>query len=149
MKRIYTVVFCMYSLFCLIQCSDDGEVVEGKVKGVNLVFTTNGVAKTIYARFIYSTALGRYQLLSQDVVEIKALHEITGEVIYVYALKTGIDLHAPNGKSEIKTGYYGYSSGCFYFGTLYVGENGESIFVPASGINSIANPPICPGGEWA
>ncbi len=134
MKRIYTVVFCVYSLFCLIQCSDDGEVVEGKVKGVNLVFTANGVAKTIYARFIYSTALGRYQLLSQDVVEIKALHEITGEVIYVYALKTEIDLH---------------SSGCFYFGTLYVGENGESIFVPASGINSIANPPICPGGEWA
>ncbi len=105
MKRIYTVVFCVYSLFCLIQCSDDSEVVEGKVKGVNLVFTTNGVAKTIYARFIYSTALGRYQLLSQNVVEIKALHEITGEVIYVYALKTGIDLHAPmvNQKSRPDT----------------------------------------------
>jgi hypothetical protein len=50
---------------------------------------------------------------------------------------------------EIKTGYYGYSGGCYYYGTLYVGDNGESIFVPATGTNAILNPPICPGGEWA
>lgn len=149
MRRIYTLMFCMCSLFSVIQCTDESGPIRSNVKTVKLVFTTNGISETVDAKFIYNTSLSRYQVLSDDIVEIAALHESTRETIYVYALRSAIEANAANGKSEIKTGYYGYSSGCFYFGTLYVGENGESIFVPASGINSIANPPICPGGEWA
>lgn len=148
MKRVCTLMVCMCLLFSVLQCSEEPELDQREVKAVRLVFTSDGISKTVDAKFVYNAALNRYQLLSEMLVEIEAIHEATREVIYVYALKSELEAGAPNGKSEIKTGYYGYTGGCFYFGTLYVGENGESIFVPASGINSIANPPICPGGEW-
>jgi hypothetical protein len=138
----------MCLLFSVLQCSEEPELGQREVKAVSLVFTSDGISKTVDAKFIYNAGLNRYQLLSEVLVEIEAIHESTREVIYVYALKSELEASVPHGKSEIMTGYYGYAGGCFYFGTLYVGENGESIFVPASGINSIANPQICPGGEW-
>lgn len=131
------------------RCSDDQEVKQTPApKTVALKFDVNGTEKIVNATAVYDESLKRIKLVSDEIVEIEAIHETTKQLIYVYALKAKQDGTGRTELYEIKTGYYGYSqqTGCYYYGTLYVGDNGQSIFVEASGINGILNSPICPGG---
>ena len=154
MKKSFKILFVLF--VCVIfttRCSDDQEVKQTPApKTVALKFDVNGTEKIVNATAIYDESLKRVKLVSDEIVEIEAIHDVTKKVIYVYTLKTlnnaGRTQLVPGG-GEIKTGYYGYSEGCFYYGTLITANDGSSAFIPASGINSIANPPICPGGQWA
>ena len=105
-------------------------------------FQVDGVDKIVTAKFVYDNSQKRYVIDSDLIEEIKAVDETTKKDVYVYSLKSKGEESA---RYEIKRGYYGYSgeTGCFYYGTLYVGDNGESIFVADKGIYAILNPPMC------
>jgi len=154
MNKLITLL----ALFCLViatSCQDDQP--EAKLPTdtqIALKFDVNGEAKTVVALRRYDGALGRFTLLSDEIVERVALDEKTKKVIYVYCLKETIE----NGRSQLvpsdqpgtkKTGYYGYSEGCYYYGTLWTANDGSEYFQIATGINSVLNPPLCPGGQWA
>lgn len=100
--------------------------------------------RIIAVKFEYDNYLGRYTTYNNEIGEIEAINEATKEITYVYYLKSE-SKELINARGSIKTGYYGYSasSGCYIWGTLYEGDNGQSIFVPASGINAALNPPLC------
>lgn len=151
MKNSFKILVLLF--VCVIfttRCSDDQEVKQApKPQTVALKFDVNGVEKIVNATMVYNESLKRVQLVSDEIIEIEAVHEVTKKVMYVYTLKGTQDSAGRTELYEIKTGYYGYAEGCYYYGTLYVGDNGQELFQPASGINAIANPPICPGGQWA
>lgn len=136
------IILCMAVM--VFQCSTDNSFDKKPAYDVTMKFQVNGTDQMVAVHFEYSQSQKRYIHTNKDVEEIKAVNSATQEVMYVYTLKSEYK-KSINSKFEIKVGYYGYSSqtGCYYFGTLYVGDNGQSLFVPASGVNAVANPPLC------
>lgn len=136
LSKILTVVL----LIAVIACQDHEQQVKSKEVQLNF----NG--KIINAKMVFNKEENRVQLISDEIVEIKAINKKTNQPIYVYTL-----INSKNGKVDgIKRGYYGYSEGCYYYGTLYESDTtDESLFVVDDGENAIFNPPICPGGDWA
>lgn len=151
MKRILSLVLISSMVLFGTQCSEDQDVSpsnsENKPYNVVFKFSVDDKMKDVKASFIFDELQQRYVIKSGEIIEIKAIHEITRKTMYVYTMKQ-YDLPKSNYRVEwsIKTGYYGYDAGCFYWGTLFTDNNGNEIF---SQSRSNYNPPICPGGEWA
>lgn len=146
MKKIKHFLYLLLPLFVGTQCATEEPQVAKQSYEVNMKFHVNGVERVIVARFIYDNSEKRYILKSDLIGETKAINESTKEEMYVYFLK----LENENARLlyEVKRGYYGYSgnTGCFYYGTLIVGDNGQSIFIADTGVDAVLNPPMC--GYW-
>lgn len=138
------VILLFIVLFLLNRCITD-DLSGHKPYQITMNFSDGNDDKTITVLFTYSKSQQRYVPHSNQITEIKAIHEVTREEMFVYLLKTEYEKQLTNARYEIKTGYVGYSqiTGCYYWGTMHIGDNGESLFVPATGINAILNPPIC------
>jgi hypothetical protein len=164
MRIISTILTLCVVVLVAVRCSDQ-EVQKPIKNQVELKFKVNGVKETVIAQIVYNKALGRKQLVSDELIEIEAKHHKTKLPVYVYALKSQIRYDkngrrlnqdwpddTPGGSEgsggTLKRGYYGYVDGCFIYGTLVSFASGEEYFYPSTGINAVANPPICPGGEW-
>jgi hypothetical protein len=163
MRIISTILTMCVIILVVVRCSDQEEI--RKPNEIELTFKVNGVKETVIAQIVCNKATGRLQLVSPELVEIKSKHHKTKQTVYVYALKSQIrydkngrrvtewpEEDNPGGSENqgtVKRGYYGYVDGCFIYGTLITFASGEEYFFPSTGVNAVANPPICPGGEWA
>lgn len=148
MKKILINILTTCVALIAMQCSEQNDVKKQRAsKEVELKFNVDGLDQIIKATMIYNESLKKSQLLSDELIEITAKHDKTGRMIHVYTLKSN-RMEQSNGRIEWKRlrGYYGYDSGCYYFGTLYVGDNGEELFTPDS---TAYNAPICEEGIWA
>jgi len=148
MKRFASLVLSLLVIVTTFNCSDDNEqkVKEYPKQEVKFMFIIDDVKTDYAATFQYSDEYQRFVDISGTLTESIASDFTTKELIYVYTLKQ-YDI-AKNARTEWgqRVGYYGYSGGCFFWGTELTGDNGETIFIRSS---SNFNPPICPGGEWA
>lgn len=145
MRKIKHLLCLLVPLFIGTQCSTDEPVKTSRGSyEVPMKFQIEGVEETVIVKFIYDKSEKRYIPNSDSIGETKAVNKLNGEMMYVYYLKS----ENPNPLWGIYRGYYGYSgsTGCFFYGTLIVGDNGNSHFQADTGVDSILNPPQC--GYW-
>lgn len=82
---------------------------------------------------------GKWELFSDQLTEIECVNSVTGEKTYGYvfngkkrSVRAAVDPEVPEDDEwGIYTGLYGFNGICFIWGKLIVGQNGESIFIPA------------------
>jgi hypothetical protein len=113
---------------------------------VDLKFHVDGVDRIVTAKFVYDRRQKRYVLDSDLIVEVSAINKTTGKPMFGYYLKRNVNARNPVPVQEmVEEGYVGYSpdTGCWYFGTLYVDYYGVEIFIPATGVTALMNPPMC------
>jgi hypothetical protein len=148
MKKLSFIMLLLSITLIGTHCSEEENVKkDNTTHDVPFKFNIDGVDQTVIATFKYNADLQRLVEISGNVTEIEATDETTGKLMYVYTYTLNALEHAnERAQWSIKTGYYGYSSGCFYWGTLITGDSGSEHFSPHS---AAYNPPICPGGEWA
>lgn len=104
--------------------------VSAKGNSVNLFFEVDAILQNVN---------GKWELKSDKLTEIEVINSVTGEKTYGYvynekkrSLKAAVIPQEPGGDEwGIFTGLYGFNGLCFIWGTLIVGQNGESIFIPA------------------
>lgn len=140
------------SLFIIIPfgCAKENDAFYEK-QTISLKYITDNRTNeniTIEA-FITENSDGTFSLNSDELLEVEATYGEGGEMTFGYVLISQSDNRASS-----KTGYF-YNSGndCFYYGTMYYGENGVNIFVPYTTEQyiSMGVPPVCspPGGGFA
>lgn len=148
-KLLYTLL----SIIILFSCSEDAPIKEGKVL-VKLKFAKEGNTENgrssgedfieIEAELIFENS--KWILKSENLVEIESFNSETGEVTYGYEYIGNASSNS-SGRvmGGIYRGYYGFDGECFIYGTLYEGDNGQSIFVPADLTTQLMGfGPICP-----
>lgn len=116
-----------------------------------MIFDTNNPKIVCTVHFSYSERENQYLVQSNDVEIRRFINSQTKETILAFfqkQLPSGKESPAPIKPYEIKKGYVGYSpaTGCWLYGTLYIDNKGNSLFVPASGMDALLNPPLC--GYW-
>ncbi len=116
-------------------------------------FQVNGKDETYTLKFLYDKVQKQYVIESREVEARRFINSETKEVMYAFFLKSKSSTSAkeapvPDTPFEIKKGYVGYSAstGCWYYGTLYIDNAGNELFVAATGMNALLNPPLC--GYW-
>ncbi len=122
MKTRLTFLLISLCAIFTIRCSEEQEVKQAPApQTVALKFDVNGVEKIVNATAIYDQSLKRVRLVSTEIEETEAVHDVTKKSHLRVTLKASHDYGRTElvpGGGEIKTGYYGYSEGCFYYGTL-------------------------------
>jgi hypothetical protein len=161
MRKIKIIVYALTLMFVATHCTDiENQETLHPDKVGEMTFIVNGEEKTFAVKFVYNRQEGRYVLQSDEIEEHRMKHAVTGEILYAYYPKDkatnakvppgggGGGGPVPEEPYEIRKGYVGYSpsTGCWYFGTLYVDNEGDEIFVPANEETQLMNPPLC--GYW-
>lgn len=136
-----------------ISCSNDEPVtphLESFEYHMNFKIDESEIVYTV--RFKYDRVSAQYSIESDNVQAKKFTNYTTGDIILAFYPKlksdSGKEPPKPINPYEIKKGYVGYSpsTGCWFYGTLYIDNKGNSLFVPASGMDALLNPPLC--GYW-
>lgn len=87
------------------------------------------------------TSQSPFKLKSKYLEEIIAINKETGLKTYGYVL---IESKKTRNKAKIRHGYFLYGR-CFVYGTMIIGDNNETYFIPCSVYDCIGLDPICPG----
>lgn len=96
---------------------------------------------------VYIKSLEPFKLESEKIEELNAKDSLSNQETYGYILK---EIEALRWGS--KRGYFfDNNSGCMIYGTMYYGDNGVNLFVPATGATRYLFQDICPpaGEAWA
>jgi len=127
-------------MLLLVNCDEkDGAIENASSNFVSLVFeneSKNSDNTIILAEIV---SYNPFKLKSELLIEISVTLMYTGIKSYGYALIN-------NAKQfEIKNCYVLYGK-CFVYGKLITGDNGDSLFFPATdSMTQYTHPDICPG----
>jgi hypothetical protein len=151
-KYFYSILLLSLITITLHSCSSENNLPREKVTlrfpNEDSQFSRSGDSLLSFIDVeVYIKSLEPFKLESEQIEELNAKDSISNQETYGYIIKEIGALRWGSSRGY----FFDNNSGCMIYGTMYYGDNGINLFVPASTATRLLFSDICPprGSSWA